>query len=183
MTQHGIDPDYATLGGMMIDPGQIDAVSEWLRPDDFARPLCGEVYQLLTTMRATATPIDPVTVLGELRRAGRLRSDGYPGGELVAMIEAVPTSASTPYYARLVLEAATFRSIERCGGRISQVGRAQRGTPSDAFDVVTQAWRDLADTRDRWQRSNTPGSRSSDAERLQAPDRVRPQPAETVRAR
>jgi hypothetical protein len=76
MTQHGIDPDYATLGGMMIDPGQIDAVSEWLRPDDFARPLCGEVYQLLTTMRATATPIDPVTVLGELRRAGRLRSDG-----------------------------------------------------------------------------------------------------------
>jgi replicative DNA helicase len=183
MTLHGIDPDYATLGGMLLDPAQLEAVSEWLRPADFARPLCGEVYQLLTAMRATATPIDPVTVLSELRRAGRLRSDGYPAGELVAMIDTVPTPASTPYYARLVLEAATFRSIERCGGRISQVGRAQRGTPNDAFDVVAQAWRDLADTRDRWQRSTTPGSRSAGAERLQASDRVRPQAAATVRAR
>jgi replicative DNA helicase len=183
MTQHRIDPDYATLGGMLLDPGQFDAVSEWLRPEDFARPLCGEVYQLLTTMRATATPIDPVTVLGELRRAGRLRSDGYPAGEVLAMIDAVPTPASAPYYARLVLEAATFRTIERCGGRISQVGRAQHGTPNDAFDVVAQAWRDLAETRDRWQRSTTPGSRSSDAERLQATDRLRPPAAAVVRAR
>jgi replicative DNA helicase len=151
----GIDADYATIGGILLDPTQLDAVSDWLRPDDFARPLCGELYQLLTTMRVTATPIDPVTVLGELRRAGRLREDGYPGGELIAMVETVPTPASTPYYARLVLEVATFRRIERCGVRVTQVGRGQRGSPSDAFESLAETWRQLADSRERWQRSST----------------------------
>jgi replicative DNA helicase len=163
MTRLGIDPDYATVGGVLLDPSQLDVISGWLRPEDFARPICGEVYELLTTMRHGATPIDPVTVLGELRRAGRLRGDGYPTGELIAMVEAVPTPASTPYYARLVLEGAMFRRIERCGERIRQVGRGRRGSPDDAFDVVAQGWRDLAETRDRWQRSGTTASRPSSA--------------------
>src|SRR5579875_2923835 len=112
---HALDPDYATIGGMLLEPAQLDRLSDWLRPEDFAKPLCGELYELLTTMRSMRSPIDPVTVLGELRRAGRLRSDGYPAGELIAMVESVPTPASTPYYARMVLEAATFRRIEQCG--------------------------------------------------------------------
>jgi replicative DNA helicase len=152
----GIDPDYATIGGILLDPRQLDAVSDWLRPEDFARPLCGELYQRFTAMRSASIPIDPVTVLGELRRDGRLRADGYPGGELVAMIEAVPAAAMTPHYAQIVLEAAMFRRIESCGIRITQVGRGLRGTADDAFDTLNATWRDLADARDRWQHSQPP---------------------------
>jgi replicative DNA helicase len=137
---HALDPDYATIGGMLLEPAQLDHVSDWLRPEDFEKPLCGELYELLTTMRSVRSPIDPVTVLGELRRAGRLRSDGYPAGELIAMVESVPTPASTPYYARMVLEAATFRRIERCGTRITQVGQRRRGSPDDAFEILGQGW-------------------------------------------
>jgi replicative DNA helicase len=151
-----LDPDYATVGGLLLAPQQLEAVGDWLRPDDFARPLCGEVYEVITVMRTRAVPIDPVTVLGEFRRHGRLRDDGYPAGELIAMIETVPAPEMTPHYARLVLEAATFRRIERAGTRITQVGRAQRGGPDDAFDTLAATWRDLADTRDRWQASQMP---------------------------
>jgi replicative DNA helicase len=156
-----LDPDYATIGGILLEPAQLDHVSDWLRPEDFAKPLCGELYELLTTMRSVGNPIDPVTVLGELRRAGRVRSDGYPAGELVAMVETVPTPASTPYYARMVLEAATFRRIERCGTRITQVGRRRRGSPDDAFELLGQGWSELADARSRWQRSGEPSQRRS----------------------
>ncbi|HWC36413.1 MAG TPA: DnaB-like helicase N-terminal domain-containing protein [Mycobacteriales bacterium] len=160
---HALDPDYATIGGMLLEPAQLDRLSDWLRPEDFAKPLCGELYELLTTMRSMRSPIDPVTVLGELRRAGRLRSDGYPAGELIAMVESVPTPASTPYYARMVLEAATFRRIEQCGARITQVGHRRRGSPDDAFELLGQGWSELADVRSRWQRSGEPSqSRSSD---------------------
>lgn len=163
-----LDPDYATIGGILSDPGQLDHVTDWLRPEDFAKPLCGELYELLTTMRSAEIPIDPVTVLGELRRAGRVRSDGYPAGELIAMVETVPTPASTPYYARMVLEVATFRRIERCGTRITQVGQRRRGSPDAAFEVLGQGWSELADARSRWQRSGEPSqTRSFDRGRSQ----------------
>jgi replicative DNA helicase len=147
----GIDPEYATIGGLLLDSDQLGTVKPWLRPDDFAKPLCGEIYQLIVDMDARAAPIDPVTVLGELRRGGRLRSDGYPAGELIAMIETVPASTMTPHYAGLVLEASTFRRIERAGTRIAQIGRGNRGTPDDAFTNLASTWHDLADARERWQ--------------------------------
>jgi replicative DNA helicase len=146
-----VDADYATIGGLLLAPRQLDVLEAWLRPEDFARPLCGEIYEVIVAMRANSRAVDPVTVLGELRRDGRVRADGYPAGELIAMVEAVPSPAMTPHYARLVLEAATFRRIEQCGTRIAQLGRSHRGTPDDAFDTLTTTWRDLATTRERWQ--------------------------------
>jgi replicative DNA helicase len=152
----GVDPDYATIGGLLLAPDQLDTVGGWLRPEDFARPLCGEIYQHIVDMAARAVPVDPVTVLGELRRAGRVRADGYPAGELIAMVEAVPAPAMTPYYAGLVLEAATFRRIERCGTKITQIGRGHRGVPDDAFTTLADTWHDLTDARERWQASQAP---------------------------
>jgi replicative DNA helicase len=180
-----LDADYATIGGLLLAPHQLDTINDWLRPEDFARPLCGEVYQVMTAMHADSRPIDPVTVLGELRRNGRIRADGYPAGELIAMVEAVPAPAMTPHYARLVLEAATFRRIERYGTRISQVGRGHRGTPHDAFDTLATMWGDLADARDRWQASRTPGRvdhKTADRPRLME-GRGNETPSPAVRAR
>lgn len=146
----GIDADYATVGGLLLAPQLVEGVAGWLRPDDFARPLCGEIYALITTMRAESRPVDTVTVFGELRRLGRVRADGYPGGELIAMVESVPVAGMTRYYARQVLEAAVFRRVEQAGTRIIQVGRGRRGGPGDAFDAVGGCWGDLAEVRDRW---------------------------------
>lgn len=149
-----IDPEYATVGGLMLAPEHYDTVAGWLQPEDFARPLCGEIYQLLGEMRGRDLPIDPVTVLGQLREHGRLRSDGYPGTELVGMIQAVPVPDSTPYYGRLVLAASVFRRIGECGTRLGQVGRLARGTPDDAFDALAGSWQTLADVRQRWQQAS-----------------------------
>jgi replicative DNA helicase len=145
-----IDADYATVGGLLLVPVLIDAVSGWLRAEDFARPVCGEVYQVISDMRARQLPVDPVTALGELRRLGRVRSDGYPASELIAMVEAVPVPRAAPYYARLVLAAAVFRQVEACGTRLRQVGRRAHGEPEDAFNTVAQSWQKLAELRGRW---------------------------------
>lgn len=182
MTRPDLDPDYATIGGILLDESQLDAVSDWLRPADFSRPLCGEVFERMTAMRAVAAPIDPVTVLAELRHAGRVRPDGYPAIELVTMVQSVPLPESTPYYARLVLEAATFRRIEQCGTQITQVGRGRRGTPDDAFERAAQAWRDLADSRDRW-RCAGGGLRPTGSTRVPELDARRRDSAAVTRAR
>jgi replicative DNA helicase len=174
-----IDADYATIGGLLLEPNQLAAVSGWLRPEDFARPLCGEVYQLVVGMHDRGVPVDPVTVLGEFRARGRVRADGYPGGELIAMVEAVPVPEATPYYARQVLAAAVFRRVEACGTRLSQVGRLGRGGPQDALDAAAGTWRELGAISDRWRAANGVGpARTSnnpgrDAARLPAPEVVR----------
>jgi replicative DNA helicase len=152
-----LDPDYATLGGLLLAPDQYDAVSGWLRPEDFARPLCGEIFEVIGDMRAQGRPVDPVTVLGELRERARIRPDGYPANALIEMVQAVPVPASTPYYGRLVLAAAVFRRIDDCGSRLRQIGRHARGTPDDAFASLADSWQDLAQVRHRWQQASGPG--------------------------
>jgi replicative DNA helicase len=179
----GVDADYATIGGLLLAPSQLDVVADWLRPEDFARPLCGEVFAVMVEMRGRSTAIDPVTVLGEFYRRGRVRADGYPGGELIAMVEAVPVPEAAPHYGRLVLEAATFRTIERCGARLTQVGRRRRGGVDDAFDTVAPTWREIAEIRERWQRSR-PGPSRDDASRpvlRLEPERLTPGAAARVR--
>lgn len=145
-----VDADYATVGGLLLAPQQLDRVARWLRAEDFARPLCGEIYALVSSMRAASRPVDSVTVFGELRRLGRVRADGYPSGELIAMVESVPVAGMTPYYAQQVLEASVFRRIEKVGTHFSQVGRGRRRGPDAAFNTLGECWEDLAEVRGRW---------------------------------
>jgi replicative DNA helicase len=149
-----VDPDYATLGGLLLAPDFYEQVVAWLHPEDFARPVCGEVFELIGDMRARNLPVDAVTVLGALRERGRVRPDGYPANELIAMVEAVPVPASTPYYGQLVLAAAVFRRIDEAGTRLRQIGRHARGTPDDAFELLAQSWQQVAAVRQRWQQAS-----------------------------
>lgn len=146
-----IDPDYATVGGLLLAPDFYEQVAGWLRAEDFARPVCGEVFELIGDMRARGLPVDPVTALGALRERGRVRPDGYPANELIAMVEAVPVPTSTPYYGRQVLAAAVFRRIDEAGTRLRQIGRQARGTPEDAFELLAGSWHQVAAVRQRWQ--------------------------------
>lgn len=163
-----LDPEYATIGGLLMAPALYDEVNRWLRPTDFANPLCGEVFQLIGDMRGRGLPADPVTVLGEFRQQGRVRPDGYPATELVAMVQAVPVPEAAPFYGRLVLQAAVFRDVAEHGVRLTQIGQLARGTPRDAFETLSNSWRSLSDLRQRWQEASSSAGKSmaSETDRL-----------------
>ena len=163
--EHTIDVEYATVGSLLLAPAELEQVLPWLRPQDFYRPICGEVYGLIATMSAAGKPVDPVTVLAELRRGGRLRRDGWPGMELVRMVEAVPTAVAVGYYGRLVLEGALFRQVEQVGTRLVQVGRSRRGDVDDAYRLVSEQYAGLVSAHDRWQlAAGGPSSTSPEAD-------------------
>jgi replicative DNA helicase len=143
------EPEYATVGSLLLALAELRQVAGWLRPEDFANPLCGEVYGLIVRMASAGIPVDPVTVRDELRRAGRIRSDGYPGLELVRMVEAVPSPLSVGYYGRLVVEAALYRRVEQAGTRLVQAGRTRRGEVGDVFGLLRDECGDLLALRRR----------------------------------
>lgn len=144
------EPEYATVGSLLLAPAELRQVQGWLRPEDFANRLCGEVYGLIVRMTGDGIPVDPVTVREQLRRAGRIRSDGWPGMELVRMVEAVPSPLSVGYYGRLVVEAALYRRLEQAGTRLVQAGRTRRGEVGDVFGLLRDECGDLLALRRRY---------------------------------
>jgi replicative DNA helicase len=179
--------EYATVGSLMLAPAGLDRVAGWLRPEDFRDPLGQEVFGVLLAMRDRWAVIDPVTVLGELRRRGRLAGDGAAAMALIRMVEAVPVPGAVTAYGRLVLAASIGRQLEAAGTRLAQVGRGRRGEPSDWLDRATEALGALDAARARWDtasgtgpvdRTSVPAGRlerntvgGTELDRLPAPDR------------
>lgn len=145
-----LDVEYVTVGALMLAPQQLDTVRTWLQPDDFARPLCGEIYEVMLDMHGRQERIDPVTVLDQLHRHGRVRSDGRPGPEILTMVQAVPTPTAAAFYGRLVVEDALFRRLEQVGTRLAQIGSDRRGRIEDALDHATAQQQTLSALRERW---------------------------------
>ena len=144
------EPEYATVGALLLAPAELRQVAGWLRPEDFFHPVCAEVYGMVLRMTDAGTPVDPVTVREELRKAGRIRRDGWPTMELVRMVEVVPTPVSVGYYGRLVLEGALYRRVEQAGTRLVQAGRSRRGEVDDVFGLIRDECSELLSVRRRY---------------------------------
>lgn len=153
-----LDPEYATVGGLLLAPNLLEPLRGWLRPDDFARGACTEIYTLLLDMHAGSRPIDAVLVLAELRARGQIDRGGFLPREMITMIETVPAPAMTPHYAQLVVEQAIFRRIAAAGGRLTQVGKNRRGTPTDAYRSLDAILGELRADRARWSQLTGPAT-------------------------
>lgn len=174
-----LDVEYVTVGALMLAPQQLDQVRGWLTPADFGRPLCGEIYTVMLEMTAQQLRIDPVTVLDQLHRRGRVRPDGRPGPEILTMVQAVPTPTAAAFYARLVLEDALFRELEQVGSRLAQVGQDRRGRIEDAFEHAATQHNTVTGLRERWTRAQPPARQPRPAETT--PPTRRREPAANVR--
>ena len=146
---HELDAEYATVGGVLLAQRHLAELSRWLRPSDFSRSAARAIFQLALLVHARGDPVDPVTVLAELRRRGELRRDGYPASEIPQMIEALPVPASTTYYARIVLAQSVSRQVAQAGQRLVQLGSRDRDM-GELFASVGEQVSALADVRRRW---------------------------------
>ncbi len=146
---HETHAEYATVGGVLLAPGRLAEVSRWLRSGDFAGSATRTVYQAAILLQGRGDPVDPVTVLAELRRRGELRRDGYPANEIVRMVDALPVPASTAYYAKIVLAQSVARQVQQVGQRLVQFGSRDRDM-GELFASVGEQFRLLADVRRRW---------------------------------
>jgi hypothetical protein len=151
-----LDVEYVTVGALLLAPAQIEQVRACLLPADFDRQPCAELYQLMLDMSARQLPVNPVSVLDELQRLGRLRGDGWPGSEISTMVRAVTTPSAAGHYGRLVLEDALFRELEDVGRRLAQLGRDRAGI-EDALHRAVEPQQMLGGLRERWTRAELAG--------------------------
>ncbi len=111
--------ERAVLGSILIDNEVLGEVLTLLRAEDFYRTGHRILFQAITSLFDRGSAIDVVIVRDELERTGRLEE---AGGEdaLLALAEAVPTSANAEHYAKIVRDRALRRSVIRACTEVIQ---------------------------------------------------------------
>jgi len=104
------DAEVSVLGALIIDPDAIDDVRTELDERDFYRDGHRAIFTALGELRDGGSATDPVSLVERLKACGDLQRAG--GVEYVStLIDAVPSSASAMYHARIVRDHATRRRL------------------------------------------------------------------------
>lgn len=113
-----VEAEQAVLGSMLLDSETVFTVSEVLHPDDLYESAHRILYEIILTLSETSSAIDLVTVTEELRRQDKLELVGGPA-YIASLAASVPSSANAAYYAHIVAQKATLRSLITAAGEIS----------------------------------------------------------------
>lgn len=112
-----------------------------LEVEDFASPQHRAVFGCVLALVERGEVIDPITVLGELRRSGRekaLTCDQSAGVFLHSLLAAAPNLGSASYYRRIVVEHRLRRAAHEAGERLQQI--AEKGSSDELGALLVEAF-------------------------------------------
>jgi len=114
---HNLEAEQAVLGALLLDAESIGTVLRYLRADAFYSLQNQKIFQTIIDLFNKGQRPDLITLTEELRLHGALDSAGGPG-YVAGLTDTVPTSANVEYYAKIVMEQATRRSLLKISQRI-----------------------------------------------------------------
>jgi replicative DNA helicase len=137
---YNVEAEEAVLGSLMLDPEAITRILPFLKTPDFYREKHQWVYDALLALHQRNEPADPVTVLDELERNGRLGDVGGPAAISEIMLR-VPTAIHVEYYGRIVERTAVLRRLIGAAERIARL--AYEETDKEVSEIIERAEREL----------------------------------------
>jgi replicative DNA helicase len=130
--------EAAVLGCLLrADRHHAAALLAAFTDEDLTVPQHRHVAAAARVLLEQGHPIDPVTVLGQLRRQGteNARTDNRDAGVLlVELCQAAPCVSNASHYLRIVLEHAYRRRAQQAAARLLQA--AEAGTLTALHDLV-----------------------------------------------
>lgn len=117
-----LEAEQAVLGAVLLaDAALGQIVDVGLLPEDFYREAYGLIYQAMLDLHALGEPVDALTLVEQLRQAGRL--DRVGGRAAVDLLSAsCPSLPSAPRYAAIVRDASHLRQIQAAALKVQQAG-------------------------------------------------------------
>ncbi|MFZ5843370.1 MAG: replicative DNA helicase [Pseudomonadota bacterium] len=127
---HSIEAEQAVLGGIMLDPGAWERVSEAVVADDFYRDDHRKIFRAIAKLAADGHPIDAVTVFEQLEREGE--ADGIGGLTYLAeLAKNTPSAANIISYANILRERALLREMIAAAHEIADTGYFPKGNSAN----------------------------------------------------
>ncbi|MDD6284415.1 MAG: replicative DNA helicase [Firmicutes bacterium] len=127
------EAEQSVLGSVLIDPSSLDTVCSMLKPEHFYLPQHQAIFTAMVDMYAQSKPVDPVTLLEELKQRGVYDESGGKS-YLMQLAQVVPVASNVAVYAKTVYDKFISRSlIEASRKTISDVeeGAGDAGTLVD----------------------------------------------------
>ncbi|MGW1374697.1 DnaB-like helicase N-terminal domain-containing protein [Streptomyces sp. NPDC002446] len=179
-----LQAEQAVLGAVLLEPGQLDRLSSWLRPDHFYRPAHAAVYAAMLKLRADGHPAAsteagapvPLAWVNDTVREAGTRTRGLSASYVHSLTSACPRPAHGPVYGRMVLEGAIHRSVAEHATRLHQAARTEcvRGGAEETIHYAQVLSDVLADLARRWGTEPRPAQPAATSE----PPAEQPQPVD-----
>ncbi len=132
---HNMDAEKATLGALMFDWSPIAEVVTYLQPDHFYSQQNQIIFQAFLSLFGQGITGDVLSVTNELTKHNLLDKAGGPS-YIASLASEVTTAANIEYYAKIVLDCATRRSLIKIASEIHasafDEGRESRAILDDA---------------------------------------------------
>ncbi len=135
---YSADAEQSVLGAMLIDPNCISEVVTKLSAADFYVPENRKIFETIYDMFTLSRPVDPVTVLEELKAAG-VYDEAGGRAYLFQMMDVTPTAANVEKYAEIVKDKAIMRSLAEASSRIYDNAISEAGSPKDVLESAEQS--------------------------------------------
>lgn len=111
--------EQAVLGSMMLSGDRVPEVCAVIDAADYYRPQHQVLHEVITDMHAKGSPVDPVSVLDELARRGKVRAGALDGPYLHTLMQAAMPGAAA-HHSRIVRRRADERALLILSAQLKQ---------------------------------------------------------------
>jgi replicative DNA helicase len=145
---HNLDAEKSVLGAILIHNEAFNAAAEVIDAGDFFRDAHRRIFDRMVALSERGDAIDFVTLKEELLRRGDLDEVGGPA-YIASLADGVPRSANVEYYARIVKEKSTLRSLIHSANKILADAYEAEDEPDLLLDSAERAIFAIAEDRIR----------------------------------
>ncbi len=145
---HNLDAEKSVLGAILIHNDAFNSAAEVIDSRDFFRDAHRRIFDRMIALSERGDAIDFVTLKEELSRAGELDEVGGPA-YIASLADGVPRSANVEYYAKIVKEKSTLRSLIHSANKILAEAYDAEEEPDLLLDEAERAIFAIAEDRIR----------------------------------
>ena len=133
---YSVEAEQAVLGSMLISSACVPGVIEQLKPEDFYVETNRLIFDTISQMFTEGRPIDPVTVLDEMKAAGY---KNHANREyFLQLIETTPSATNVEEYTGIVRGKSMLRELQQASSEIIDLTRKEGEDPQTIADLAEQ---------------------------------------------
>ncbi|HKE82492.1 MAG TPA: replicative DNA helicase [Vicinamibacterales bacterium] len=114
---HNLEAERSVLGAILVHNDAFNLAAQVIDSGDFYRDAHRRIFDKMVALNERHDAIDFVTLKEELVRSGQLEEVGGPA-YIASLADGVPRATNVEYYARIVKEKATLRSLIYAANKI-----------------------------------------------------------------
>ena len=143
---HNLEAERSVLGAILIHNEAFNYAAQIVRPEDFFRLGHRRIFDKMIALGEKGGAIDTVTLKEALSQAGELDDVGGPA-YIAGLVDGVPRSTNVEYYARIVKEKSTLRSLIHASQSIAARAWDAEDDPNTILDEAEQTIFSIAEDR------------------------------------